>query len=114
MTAANRSLVIFGATGDLAQRMLFPSLYFLESDGLMPKDLSITGCSRSVMADGEFSGRVEGWVKDRAGPYFSDAAFEKFRGRVHHAAVEANDPASFGRLAQVLNGSSDALYYLST
>ena len=28
-------LVIFGATGDLAARMLLPSLYFLEADGLL-------------------------------------------------------------------------------
>jgi glucose-6-phosphate 1-dehydrogenase len=27
-------LVIFGATGDLAARMLLPSLYFLDADGL--------------------------------------------------------------------------------
>ena len=30
-------LVIFGATGDLAQRMLFPSLYGLARDGLLAK-----------------------------------------------------------------------------
>ena len=29
---ANKALVIFGATGDLAQRMLLPSLNFLEED----------------------------------------------------------------------------------
>jgi glucose-6-phosphate 1-dehydrogenase len=110
----NRAIAIFGATGDLAQRMLFPSLYFLESDGLLPKDLAIVGCSRSVMADADFSGKVEGWVKERAGSYFSDSIFGKFRDRIRHAAVEANDAASFGRLAQALNGNSDALYYLST
>ena len=36
---SNRVIVIFGATGDLAQRMLFPSLYFLDSEGLLPPDL---------------------------------------------------------------------------
>jgi glucose-6-phosphate 1-dehydrogenase len=30
------AFVIFGATGDLARRMLFPSLYFLDADGLLP------------------------------------------------------------------------------
>ncbi len=33
------AFVIFGATGDLARRMLFPSLYFLDADGLLPPDL---------------------------------------------------------------------------
>ena len=32
---ADRAIVIFGATGDLSLRMLLPSLYFLELDGLL-------------------------------------------------------------------------------
>ena len=31
-------LLLFGATGDLAQRMLLPSLYGLHADGLLPED----------------------------------------------------------------------------
>ena len=38
-----RAIVIFGATGDLALRMLYPSLYFLEADGLLPADLKVVG-----------------------------------------------------------------------
>ena len=33
------TLVMFGATGDLARRMLLPSLYGLDSDGLLPDGL---------------------------------------------------------------------------
>ena len=36
-------LLLFGATGDLAQRMLLPSLFNLHSDGLLPEGLTITG-----------------------------------------------------------------------
>ena len=32
------ALVLFGGGGDLAMRMLLPSLYFLEHDGLLPDD----------------------------------------------------------------------------
>ena len=38
----SRAIVIFGATGDLALRMLFPSLYFLEGDNLLGADLTVT------------------------------------------------------------------------
>ena len=41
------AFVIFGATGDLARRMLFPSLYFLDMDGLLPSALKIIGAARS-------------------------------------------------------------------
>ena len=39
-------LVVFGATGDLAERMLLPSLYFLDADGLLPPGLKIIGSAR--------------------------------------------------------------------
>ena len=41
------TLVLFGATGDLAQRMLFPSLYNLHLDGLLADVLTIIGSGRS-------------------------------------------------------------------
>ena len=47
---AHRAIVIFGATGDLARRMLFPSLYFLEVDGLLPDGLFVVGCSRTAIS----------------------------------------------------------------
>ena len=36
-------LLLFGATGDLAARMLLPSLYGLDGDGLLPDQLRVVG-----------------------------------------------------------------------
>ena len=47
-------LLLFGATGDLARRMLLPSLYALHADGLVPDELQIIGTARSEMSDEEF------------------------------------------------------------
>lgn len=47
-------LLLFGATGDLAQRMLLPSLCALHADELMHEDLRIIGTARSDMDDHEF------------------------------------------------------------
>ncbi|NBR31605.1 MAG: hypothetical protein EBT84_05455, partial [Sphingomonadaceae bacterium] len=44
-------LVLFGATGDLSQRMLLPSLCALHADGLVPEDLQIIGTARSEHGD---------------------------------------------------------------
>ena len=49
MTLAAGTLLIFGATGDLAQRMLLPSLYALHTDRLIPPELTILGTARSHM-----------------------------------------------------------------
>ncbi|WP_073977648.1 glucose-6-phosphate dehydrogenase [Erythrobacter donghaensis] len=47
-------LLLFGATGDLAQRMLLPSLFALDADGLLAADLRIVGTARSAMSDSEY------------------------------------------------------------
>ncbi len=47
-------LILFGATGDLAQRMLLPSLCALAADELIDPDLRIIGTARSEMDDAGF------------------------------------------------------------
>ena len=43
-------LVLFGATGDLAGRMLFPSLYRLDADHRLTRGLRIVGVARSELS----------------------------------------------------------------
>ena len=47
-------LLLFGATGDLAQRMLLPSLAALHADRLLGEDLRIIGTARTDMTDAGF------------------------------------------------------------
>ncbi len=58
-------LLLFGATGDLAQRMLLPSLCALDADGLLDNDLKIVATARSEMSTRDY--------RD-----FARAALEKF------------------------------------
>ena len=51
--AADR-LLLFGATGDLAQRMLLPSLCALDADRLVSQDLRIVGTARSPHDDASY------------------------------------------------------------
>jgi glucose-6-phosphate 1-dehydrogenase len=48
------SLVIFGATGDLARRKLLPAIYNLAHDGSLPTRFSLVGIARGSMDDEEF------------------------------------------------------------
>ncbi|MBL6853669.1 MAG: glucose-6-phosphate dehydrogenase [Alphaproteobacteria bacterium] len=114
MSEASRALVIFGGTGDLAQRMLFPSLYNLDADGLLPRDLLIVGCSRGAMSDEAFGDKVGDWAGARSGDHFTSAKWSALRGRIRHAAIDANAPASFANLKRVLGGIEETLFYLST
>lgn len=59
MTPTADTLLLFGATGDLAQRMLLPSLFVLHADRLLPPDLAIVGTARSDMSEDGFRSRAE-------------------------------------------------------
>jgi glucose-6-phosphate 1-dehydrogenase len=47
MTKTADTLLLFGATGDLAQRMLLPSLCALHADRLLPPQLTIVGAAKT-------------------------------------------------------------------
>ena len=51
-------MVVFGAGGDLAKRKLFPAIYNLAKDKLLPKDFAIVGFGRTVGSTEEFRKRV--------------------------------------------------------
>ncbi len=109
------AFVIFGATGDLARRMLFPSLYFLDADGLLPAGLRIIGAARSDLSDDQFRAQVQGWVQERAGAFFSKEAWDAFAKRLGYAAGDATDAKSYATLKDKMKGApGEALFYLST
>jgi glucose-6-phosphate 1-dehydrogenase len=112
-----RSLLLFGATGDLAQRMLLPSLYGLHADGLLPADLKIVGTARSEIDDAGFRERAEESLRR----FVADSQFLKpdlvgsFCGRLSYARIDASDPSQYGVLAGKLGKAEDGLaIFLST
>src|SRR6478609_7816783 len=48
------TLVIFGASGDLAKRKLMPAIYNLAHEGALPERFNLIGCARSEWSDDEF------------------------------------------------------------
>lgn len=110
------TFVLFGATGDLAQRMLFPSLYFLSMEGRLAPEQRIIGSARSPHSDAAFRTLVEGWVRERAGKYFDPDAFAQFAERIRYVPIDATTPADFDTLKGVIeeNGPAETVFYLST
>ena len=95
------TLVMFGATGDLARRMLLPSLYGLDSDGLLSPELRIIGTARTELDDSEFRERADAALKDHLQPGFhSEGVAKRFLARLHYVALDINDPQGFARLAE--------------
>ena len=97
------TLLLFGATGDLARRMLFPSLYALDSDGLLPEQLRIIGSARTDLGDAAFRGRtVEALEQHLPSSFFQPGIAERFLSRLHYVPLDINDTAGFERLGEAI------------
>ena len=73
MTDPSATFLLFGATGDLAHRMIFPSLYNLLSDGLLPDDFMIVASGRTEMDDEAFRADLDKAWQKFVGAYRYDA-----------------------------------------
>ncbi|HEY0413039.1 MAG TPA: glucose-6-phosphate dehydrogenase [Allosphingosinicella sp.] len=110
------TLLLFGATGDLARRMLLPSLYGLDADGLLPSELRIFGTARSGLDEAGFRASageaLERYVDAQRRPA---GAVEAFLGRLSYVPVDASDPAQFARLREAIGPNEGGLaIFLST
>ncbi|HET7817064.1 MAG TPA: glucose-6-phosphate dehydrogenase [Sphingomicrobium sp.] len=103
MSQIAKTLLLFGATGDLSRRMLLPSLYGLDADGLLPAELRIVGTARSLLDDEGFRNQARAALEEHlpAG-FFTAGVADRFLARLHYVAVDIKDAASFGRLAEAV------------
>ena len=118
MTAQSASLmVIFGATGDLAQRMLLPSLYGLQRDGYLRADLKVLCTGRSELTPDAFRQSVIEAIERRYSAAERDAGqLSALLDRIHYQAAGLNDEASLGALIETIKSmrNGDVVYHLST
>jgi len=116
VTSPSEKLLLFGATGDLSQRMLLPSLYGLAADGLLPSGLAIVGTARSGHDDAAFRGFVEQALR-RFVPAerLDEAALGGFLARVGYVPVDASKEGDFAALAEKVGSTERGLsIFLST
>ena len=59
------SVVVVGASGDLAKKKIFPALFALYHQGLLPKHVQIVGYARSKSSDQEFREKIMGTLTCR-------------------------------------------------
>ena len=87
--------VLFGATGDLAHRMVLPAFYQLAQHGLMPKDWLLVGNGRGDVSHEDFRGRVSDSLT-ALGIKLDDKLWSDFSGRLRFAGggFESTNPGS--------------------
>ena len=110
------TFVLFGATGDLAKRMLFPSLYFLHAEGFLDEGLRIIACARSDRDPMAFRDDVRAYVCERADGAKADVV-DAFVERIHYLAIDVTTPEGYDELAAAIRTDGrgqEVVFYLST
>lgn len=111
-------LVVFGATGDLSLRKLFPSLLHRFLDGQIPPQSRIIGVARADLDTEAFRKMVhESRGKFAPGVCVDEAKCTDFLRHIEYARVDATAPASeWAALKDALhNGKGNTrIFYLST
>ena len=109
------ALLLTGATGDLAQRMLLPSLFALHDEKLISADLPIFALARRPLSDDTYRAFAEQSIRPRSAGAQSDilAAFLK---RLHYVPLDVLEGKGFTALHDVLaaRGVKRPAVYLST
>ena len=87
--------VLYGATGDLARRMVLPAFYELAQHGLLPHDWALVGSGRGDLSHEDFRGRVRDALEE-FGPELPDDVWEPFAQRLRFAGggFRGDDPGS--------------------
>lgn len=106
------ALLLFGATGDLAQRYLFPSLLRLHADGLLPGDFTITGLALSPLDSTQFRATLQERFSGLDIPGLDAAACNAFLDTVAYRSVDLSDADAVARCIADL-ADSTCLSYLA-
>jgi len=97
------TLVIFGATGDLARRKLLPALYNLAHEGALPERFHLVGVSRSEHSHEDFRAEAEEAIKQFSRREPNPSVLEKLLEEVRYVPGTFDDPSVFETLAGVLD-----------
>ena len=113
---AFETLLLFGATGDLAKRMLLPSLYALHADSLVAPNLRIVGTARSDLDDQGYRDLARKALDEFLPAERKDAdTLERFLARLTYQPLDASTPEGFPALADKVGDTSGGLaIFLST
>ncbi|MBT9245101.1 glucose-6-phosphate dehydrogenase [Gemmobacter fulvus] len=107
-------LVIFGATGDLANRKILPGLYRRYLSGQIPPECRIIGAARSAMDVPEFRNMVRAAIAEFvAAEKRDDAVIEAFISQIDYVAIDAKGEGGWSELKALMRPGVVRAFYFS-
>ncbi len=108
--AQSDGLVLFGASGDLAYKMIFPALAAMERRGRL--NVPVIGVARTKWTVKQFRARVADSVREHGTPADRKALPGLLR-RMGYVAGEYDKRATFAAIGRALGGAERTTYYLA-
>jgi glucose-6-phosphate 1-dehydrogenase len=117
------TIVVVGASGDLARKKVFPAIFALYAQGLLPKNTQVVGYSRSQLSRDEFIERISEKLMCRIDWDAPDCGddMDNFLSATNYVAGGYDSEADFAKLdafltekeAERKGKASNRLFYLS-
>ncbi|GIP15972.1 glucose-6-phosphate 1-dehydrogenase [Paenibacillus montaniterrae] len=115
------TFVLFGATGDLAKRKIYPALYNLFLDGKLPQEFRVIGLGRRPFSDETFQASVEHAVHTFSRRKAEETAeFKQFVQSFSYCPLNIDNSDDYKKLLQLvqqyeagMSGTPNRMFYLS-
>jgi glucose-6-phosphate 1-dehydrogenase len=114
------ALTIFGASGDLTQRKLFPALYALAVRNLLPEHFAVVGVARSEMSTDEFRERMRQAVVEHCRDELRDEVWDELAAGIRYVSADLVDAQEDREVIETLNEvdetrgtAGNRVYYLA-
>lgn len=115
------TMIVFGASGDLAKRKIFPAIYNLFLSNRLPDKFQVIGASRTKRSHEEFRQKVEESIQNFSRREIEDRQLlEQFLQRFFYCPTDVNDVDSYHGIYETCtsweakeNSTGNRLFYLS-
>ena len=104
------ALVLFGVTGDLAHKMIFPALYAMAKRGTLK--VPVIGVAFPKWSLARLQQRVTDSVR-RAGGIDNPRALKRLLSLISYVSGDYNEPSTFSAIKTTLNGAKRPAHYLA-
>jgi glucose-6-phosphate 1-dehydrogenase len=104
------ALVLFGVTGDLARKMIFPALYAMARRGVL--NVPVVGVASRPLTLTQLRARATEAIRS-AGPIAERGALRHLLSVLHYVSGDYNDPGTFTALKQALEKARRPAHYLA-
>ena len=104
------ALVLFGATGDLAKKKLFPAAYRLEKRGLL--GIPIVGVALDEWNDDDLCNHARAAIHEDGEPW-DEAAFDRLAANMRYVSGNYADPSTFAAVKSAAQGASHPIFHFA-